>query len=59
MKTDSEIYKFCRANYYCACDEDEDGYNDLCEMYEYCSEETIEEMIQNDVKALQRFMRGD
>lgn len=61
MKTDKEIYDHCRANYYCGCDpeDDEEMYNQLCELYENWDEEEVEELIQNDVQAMKSFLRSD
>jgi len=50
MKTDKELYDYCRANYY---------YNQLCEQYEDWSDEDVKELIENDVEAMKRFLKEE
>lgn len=62
VPTDKEIYAECRARYYCAEVEFEDGdeddlYNQLCEEYENWSDEDVEELIKSDVVAMKRFLK--
>lgn len=57
MKTDKELYEFCKAHYYCI-DFTDDGKEEetLWQPFEnWCAEE-IEENIQHDVEALKKFL---
>ncbi len=54
MKTDKELYDFCRGHYY--CNDFEEDNNTLWEPFENWNEEDIEELINNDVKSLKEFL---
>jgi len=54
MKSDKELYEFCKDHYY--CDEDDDGERALWEPFEFYKKETVESYIRQDVKALRRFL---
>ncbi len=50
MKTNEEIYEFCRSHYYC------DGHK--WEPFETWDDDDIAEIIDNDVAALKDFLKG-
>jgi len=58
MRTDKEIREFCRARYYCGYIPSDEGYNQLCETYEYHDKENIDELIRLDVETMKSFMKG-
>lgn len=56
MKTDKELYEFCKAHYY-TCDIDDDNKEPiLWEPFENYHVDEIENLIQNDVDALKKFL---
>jgi len=57
MKTDKEIYDFCRARYYCGYNSDDENYNQLCEEYECWDEKDVEELIEMDIEAHKEFLK--
>lgn len=59
MKTDKEIYEYCRSNYYCGYVPDDDGYNQLGEQYECWEVEAVEELIKADVNAMKSFLEDE
>lgn len=56
MKTDKELYDFCKGHYYCC---DADGEDCLWEPFENYPKEDIEKYIQDDICSLKRFMEDE
>lgn len=56
MKTDKELYEFCKGHYYCVdCDDDTES---KWQPFENWSDAELEEHIEFDVRALKLFLKN-